>query len=143
MTKRDKDSKNDGATTVNITGGNNIVQAGIYGTASIMLDLEARDALSEALAKIRSDIAKAVDLAPETVRELQVVVDECDAEVQKPTPNRMRIVGCLHAIATTIQTTAALGDAWTMVKKACTLMGIPNLNRSIEQGHSLREWPLR
>lgn len=111
--------------SVVVTGNNNIVQAGIIGsTASIILDGDSRKSILEALEAVRKSIKEASALDGVTARDLGEVVNECNAEIEKADPNKIKIATQLDTISKTVQTTAALMPAWEFVRRALQLLGL-------------------
>ena len=112
-----------GTTTVKVTGDNNIIQAGIGGAATIELNPAARQQVHEALSQLKDalgSMSTTPDLSPQEVVEL---INDCDAELGKQSPNRTKLVSNLQAIATSIQAIGALQPAWQVLKDALITMG--------------------
>jgi hypothetical protein len=113
------------AATVNITGSNNIVQAGISGsTASIIIDAAARDAIREALAALRDALQAAPDGLPAPAEELHEMLAEGEQEVAKEAPNKTKLATILSGLAIATQTVAALEPAYLSIRKALEMMGL-------------------
>jgi hypothetical protein len=110
---------------VNITGSNNIVQAGISGsTASIIIDAAARDAIREALAALRDALQAAPDGLPAPAEELHEMLAEGEQEVAKEAPNKTKLATILSGLAIATQTVAALEPAYLSIRKALEMMGL-------------------
>jgi hypothetical protein len=110
---------------VNITGNNNLVQAGTVGsTASLVVDTDSRDALLLAPATLREVLPGAHELGSTQKTELGQVIDDCEREIKEAAPNRSRLAGSLQAIAGAVQTTASLQPAWEAIRRALQLMGL-------------------
>jgi hypothetical protein len=110
---------------VTVSGNFNVVQTATIGSsARLIIDADSRQALSDGLTALRGALSGADDLDPVQRTELAQVIDDCEQEVTRETPNQSRLMGALQAIATTVQTTASLQPAWEVVRRAMQLMGI-------------------
>jgi hypothetical protein len=120
---RERKSENS-SNVVNVTGSFNVVQAGTFGsTASIVIDADSRQALLEALSILKGALPSTTEIDEVQKRALGQVIDDCETEIQKETPNRSRLMGYLQTITTVAQAAASLQPAWEAIRRALQLLG--------------------
>ncbi|MCE4224921.1 hypothetical protein HCU64_14255 [Methylobacterium sp. C25] len=113
-------------TTVTFSGNNNTIVAGlINSSANIQLDNATRPRLAEALAEVKVALQTSVALPQQDRTDTLELVEDAEAELSRPQPNKKRLASSLKGIAATIQTVGALGDAYGALKSAMALIGIP------------------
>lgn len=114
-----------GATTVNVTGYGNIVQAGLHGsTGAIILDRGSAEALSKALDLVRDGLAGVPDGAGVVKGDVLEMVEEAKQEIAKATPNKSKIATLAKGVAESVRTVAALKPAYESLKGALAYLGI-------------------
>ena len=113
-------------TTVNFTGNNNVVNAGlINSTANIRIDHSSTQRLLEALVAVRVAIETSRSLQPQDALEILELVADAEHEIQREQPNKKRLKASLEGVAATIQTVGALSGAYEVLKNAMAMIGIP------------------
>jgi hypothetical protein len=103
------------------------VQTGAYAQSAInqSADQGAREHLLAALDRLTEELGRAAVPLELPVMELSELAQEARLELQKPEPNRLRIAAVGGAIASSIQTVAALRGAYDLIRAALVHWGLP------------------
>ncbi|MGH1588670.1 hypothetical protein ACRBEV_10255 [Methylobacterium phyllosphaerae] len=113
-------------TVVNLTGNNNIVQAGTVGSSlQVSLSADTKESLREALVQLRAELLQSSALSEGQRRDHVELVEECLQEIEREEPNKLRLGSLLQTVAMSIQTIGAAGPAYEAMKVVAALMGIP------------------
>lgn len=112
--------------TINVYQPFGIVQVGHGSSAMVVHELASgeRQQLREALESIKSAIGTTQELPVSQRSDLNEVIEEAQSEIEKPSPNRIRLQGVLAAIAAGVQTLGSVKDAYAALKGAATLIGV-------------------
>lgn len=113
-----------GAQVLNIYQTHGIVQTGAGSTAQLTISSDGTQALKTALDAITDALRNAPDIDPRQRTDAIEVVDELQAEIRKPSPNRLRLVGALTGLASTVQTLGSAAAAYQILKGAAALVGV-------------------
>jgi hypothetical protein len=115
-----------GHTTVNISGTIGAVQTAPGAFASVTQHIGAEDKAEvlAVLAQLEDRIEQAADIAPDIKRELQGLIPETAAELNKERPALIKVKSLLQGIATTIQTLGSTQPAYQALKVALVPLGI-------------------
>lgn len=117
----------DGApATVNIFNPIGVVQTGAGSSAALTqtFGTAEREAVLEALGRIREALGSSSEITPADREAVVAVVQDAEAEVACPTPNLVRLRGALSAIAATIQTLGSARSAYELLRGAAALIGL-------------------
>lgn len=102
------------------------IQTGPGATATVvqMLGPQDREALRNALDRLKQDLTEVEKLPGYEKDEVLDFIEEGRAEVEKARPNSMRLTSVFSAIATAIQTAGSLQPAYQVLKAALLPLGI-------------------
>lgn len=110
--------------TINVYQSFGIIQVGHGTSAVISFGEKERQQLQSALVAIQQAVEESEELQSSDIGNLQEVLEEARSEIEKPSPNRVRLQGALTAIAATIQTLGSARDAYSLLKGAAALFGV-------------------
>lgn len=123
MLKKEKEAMKSGH-TVNVTGNVTNLQVG---ERNIIINEASKTAIVNSFNEIR-DALQTADLIDEEKRqEIASLMDECEAELNEPTPNKTKIGACLGAVGSAIKGIATLGGAYSAIKMFSQAFGGPAL----------------
>lgn len=112
--------------TINVYQPFGVLQVGHGSSAMVVHDLvsEERQRLTSALEAIRVAIGKTQELPVNAASNLNDVIEEAKSEIEKPSPNRIKLQGVLAAIAASVQTLGSAKDAYALLKGTAALIGV-------------------
>lgn len=113
-----------GTSSINIHGDVAVIQTGAHASMNISIDTFQRGQITKALDAVRAGLDKARDSDKFNVAEIEEIVSETKAEVQKEKPNAIKLKSMLASIGDAIQTTAALRPAYDSIKSVLSYFGI-------------------
>jgi len=113
-----------GTTTVNIYQPYGIVQTGAQSTATFSATNDNKTVVLNALREVQKVLATASDISDVDRREAIELVQDTTTELDKPTPNTLRIRSALSTLATTVQTMGSAAGAYQLLKGAAALLGV-------------------
>ncbi len=103
-----------------------VIQTGPGATANVLQDLgtEGREELLRVLRQLSESLAALQELPGSPKEEIIELVHDGITEIQKPTPNGMRLRSILTTVGPAIQTVGALHSVYQALKAAALLLGI-------------------
>jgi hypothetical protein len=112
--------------TINVYQPFGILQIGHGSSAVVLQDSasEERQRLREALEVVRIAVGETRELPESEAGDLKDVIAEAQSEIEKPSPNRIRLQGVLAGIAASVQTLGSAKDAYAVLKGAAALIGV-------------------
>jgi len=126
LTKKTEQAAANAQSVVTITGPVGAVQTGVGAVAHVAQNLAADDraALAAALTALMEQLKNANDLDTSTKQNVEVLVQESQAELHKEKPALARLSAFLSGTAGTIQTVGSLQPAYQVLKTALIPLGI-------------------
>lgn len=113
-------------TTITLTGNNNNVVAGLMNSsANMQLDAGAQERVLAALASVRAAIESSKALPESDANDTLELIRDAEGELTRAQPNKRKLKLSLEGVAATIQTVGAMGDAYSVLKNAMALIGLP------------------
>ena len=113
-----------GAPSVIIQGDVGFFQTGTHASMNITIDAFQKEQITKALDAVQAGLVGAQDSTTFNVAEIKEMVVETNEEVQKEKPNTTKLISMLTGIAGTIQTTAALRQAYESIKSVLSFFGV-------------------
>lgn len=114
------------ASTINVSGNNNVVIAGTSerSTISVNLTTDARQSICDALYQLDEALEKGVTVPGVETHELRELSKRAQEEAKKDTPNKLSLKSTLSEIGNVIRTTGALKPAYDSIKAALGYFGV-------------------
>lgn len=114
------------STIVNLTGSNNVVVAGLmHSSTNVQLDGTSTPRILDALASVRAAIESTRALPEQDAADTLEFVADAEEQLKRLQPNKKKLFASLQGVAGAIQTVGALGDAYSNLKSAMALIGLP------------------
>lgn len=114
------------STIVNIYQPYGVVQTGSGSIATVVHTFgpDERNLILRALQAVEDCTAEGTVVAPSERTQIQEVVSDTRAELEKEAPNPLKLRGALSTLATTIQTLGSARSAYDLLKAAAALFGL-------------------